>query len=142
MSDVDIEHIIMHELGHVLGLTDDKDQDSSSLPEPVADQAIYHLRRSLKGYNDKNIYISLGNAYWTLEDYDKAEKNFLIVTSMFPQMLAPHFWLATLYYDIGRFNDCITQLKHIIDAQPKIMSDEVRAIKNDAFLLLEGIIAH
>lgn len=57
-------------------------------------------------------------------------------------MLAPHFWLATMYYDMEDIEKCISELKYIIDAEPKIMSNEVRAIKNDAVLFLEQILLH
>lgn len=106
------------------------------------EEAINLLNKSLERFNDKNIYISLGNAYWSLGEYDKAEKNFIIVAKMFPQMLAPHFWLASLYYDMGQTGKSIYELKFIIDAKPKIMSDEVMAIKNDAIFFLEKILPH
>lgn len=104
-------------------------------------KAVEYLTRSLEDYNDKNIYISLGNAYWSQKEYKKAEDQFRLVIGMFPQMLAPHFWLATLYYDMGEIGKSIEELKYIIDAQPKILSKEVRSIKNDAFLLLEQILS-
>jgi len=51
---------------------------------------------------------------------------------MFPQMLYPHFLLAQLYDRTGYLIKSMSELQYIIEAEPRIMSEEVRIIKNDA----------
>lgn len=105
-----------------------------------AEQAIGLLTKSLKSFNDKNIYLTLGHAYRIAGEYQRAEENFRTVTRMYPQMLLPHLWLAELYYETGENERAVQELKLIIDANPKIISNDVIAIKRDAERFLRTIL--
>ncbi|HDP68641.1 MAG TPA: tetratricopeptide repeat protein, partial [Candidatus Marinimicrobia bacterium] len=106
----------------------------------AAEQAIGLLTSSLKSFNDKNIYLTLGHAYRISGEYQKAEDNFRTVTRMYPQMLLPHLWLAELYYEMGDRDQSIQELRLIINAKPKILSDDVILIKHDAERFLRIIL--
>ncbi|MGC9365381.1 MAG: O-antigen ligase family protein [Fidelibacterota bacterium] len=105
-----------------------------------AEQAIGLLTKSLKSFNDKNIYLTLGHAYRISGEYQKAEENFKKVTRMYPQMLLPHLWLAQMYHEMGKRDKSIQELQLIIDSKPKIVSDDVIAIKHDAERFLRIIL--
>lgn len=103
------------------------------------DKALTLIQQSQKSFNDKNIYLVLGQIYLRLGDYTKAEDNLKTVTYMYPQLLSPHLLLAKLYQLAGYQSKAISELEFIISAEPKIISDEVRAIKRDAMRMLNGI---
>jgi len=105
----------------------------------IYEKAIDLLTQSLEKFNDKNIYLTLGHAYRISGDYQKAEENFRTVIRMYPQLLLPHLWLAELYYESGEIDESIRELKIIIDAKPKIISQDVIFIKQDAKMLLQTI---
>lgn len=105
-----------------------------------SERAINLLTQSLDKFNDKNIYLTLGHAYRISGEYQKAGDNFRNVTRMYPQMLLPHLWLAELYYETGEWDQSIQELRLIINAKPKILSDEVVSIKRDAERFLKIIL--
>jgi len=98
--------------------------------------AIALLEESLTGFNDKNIYIALSKAYLDSGDYTKSEECLKTVTYMFPQVLSPHLLLAQLYYRAGFISKAVSELQFIIEAEPKIMSEEVITVKQDAQRML------
>lgn len=100
------------------------------------DSAITLLEESLTGFNDKNIYIALSKAYQDSGDYAKAEECLKTVTYMFPQVLSPHLLLAQLYHRAGLVTKAVSELQFIIEAEPKIMSEEVMTVKQDAQRML------
>jgi len=105
----------------------------------IYEKAIDLLTQSLEKFNDKNIYLTLGYAYRISGNYQKAEENFKTVIRMYPQLLLPHLWLAEMYYESGEIDESIRELKIIIDAKPKIISQDVIFIKQDAKMLLQTI---
>ena len=79
-------------------------------------EAIKLLNQSLKDFSDKNIYITLGKAYFDLGRYDEAERSFKKATAMYPKLLLPHLWLAEMYYyKLGSTEKAISELKFIIE---------------------------
>ena len=70
-------------------------------------------------------------------EYDDAEKSLKTVSEMFPNLLLPHLWLAQMYYKIGRKELASSELELIRKAKPKVMSEAVKAIKQDAERLLQ-----
>lgn len=99
------------------------------------------LRQSLTEFTDKNSYIVLGICYLQIGEYSQAEANFKKVTEMFPDHLYPHFLLAQLYHHSGHLSRSISELQFIIEYDPKITSEDVRAIKRDAHRFLATIIS-
>ncbi|PIS27391.1 MAG: hypothetical protein COT43_10720 [Candidatus Marinimicrobia bacterium CG08_land_8_20_14_0_20_45_22] len=55
---------------------------------------------------------------------------------MFPQVLSPHLLLAQLYHRAGFVSKAVSELQFIIEAEPKIMSEEVITVKQDAQRML------
>ncbi|RKY53407.1 MAG: hypothetical protein DRP89_06265 [Candidatus Neomarinimicrobiota bacterium] len=105
-------------------------------------EAIRLLSQSLEKFSDKNIYLTLGHAYMISGEYFKAEECFKRLNQMYPQLLLPHLWLAEMYYyKLGSTEKAISELKFIIKAEPKIQSDDVRAIKRDARRFLAHILS-
>ena len=99
-------------------------------------KALTLIRQSQKSFNDKNIYLVLGQIYLRLGDYAKAEENLKTVTYMYPQLLSPHLLLAKLYQVAGYQSKAVSELQFIIEAEPKIMSEEVITVKKDAQRML------
>jgi|GEM_PF-7133973 len=58
---------------------------------------------------------------------------------MYPHLLSPHLLLAKLYHLAGYHSKAISELEFIISAEPKIISNEVHAIKSDAMRMLLGM---
>ena len=90
------------------------------------------IQQSQTTFNDKNIYLVLGQVYLQTDEYQKAEENFKTVTYMYPQLLSPHLLLAQLYRKTGYHSLAVSELEFIIASEPKILSDEVLSIKRDA----------
>ena len=104
-----------------------------------SEKALKLIRKSRESFNNKNIYIVLGITYMDLGNYEEAEENLKKVTYMYPQLLYPHFLLAQLYHRTGFISKVVSELQFIIEAEPKIQSDDVRAIKRDARRFLDFI---
>jgi len=96
------------------------------------EKALPLIQQSQMTFNDKNIYLVLGQVYLQKGEYQKAEENFKTVTYMYPQLLSPHLLLAQLYQKTGYHSLAVSELEFIISSEPKIISDEVKAIKQDA----------
>ena len=97
------------------------------------------IRQSRTSFNDKNIYLVLGQVYLQMREYQKAEENLKTVTYMYPQLLSPHILLAKLYHTVGFNSKAVGELEYVLSAEPKIISDEVMAIKRDAKRMLSAI---
>lgn len=104
-----------------------------------AEKAIDLLNKSLKKFNDKNIYLTLGHAYKISGNYIQAEECFKTVTRMYPQMLLPHLWLVMMYFEMGRTDATIEELRYIINSKSEVVSREVLTIQKDARKLLNSI---
>lgn len=104
-------------------------------------KAIDYIEGSRDNFNDKNMYLVLGQSYMQTENYTRAEDHLITVTEMFPQLLYPHLLLAELYHKTGYLSKAISELRFILESEPKIISDDVMTIKQNALqylnLLLE-----
>jgi len=97
-----------------------------------SEKALKIIQQSQDSFNDKNIYIVLGITHMDLGNYEEAEENLKNVTYMYPQLLYPHFLLAQLYHRTAYISRAVSELHYILEENPKILSDDVRAIKRDA----------
>ncbi|MDD5231057.1 MAG: O-antigen ligase family protein [Candidatus Marinimicrobia bacterium] len=95
-------------------------------------RGVYFLKESLKNFNDKNIYLSLGYGFLHLKNYIDAEKYTRIALSMFPDHLAPHLLLGEIYYYQGKIEDSKASLKKCINRQTSVQSDDILQIATDA----------
>ena len=103
------------------------------------EKALKLIQQSRTNFNDKNIYLVLGQVYLQMGEYQKVEENFKTVTYMYPQLLSPHILLAQLYHTVGFNSKAVGELEYVLSAEPKIISDEVMAIKRYAQHMLSAI---
>jgi len=105
------------------------------------EKAYNYLDQSMPLFKDKNQYMVMGITCMNLGKFELAEHYLRRTTYMFPQMLYPHFLLAQLYDRTGYVIRAISELQYIIEAEPRIMSEQVKTIKQDAariIKILEG----
>ncbi len=95
-------------------------------------KGLYYLEKSLKNFNDRNIYLSKSYAYLKLYDLHKAEKQAKIALSMFPDHLAPHLLLGQIYYKMNDIKRSKRSLLKCIKMETKIKSRMVSQIQVDA----------
>ena len=74
------------------------------------------------------------------ENYTRAEDYLITVTEMFPQLLYPHLLLAELYHKTGYLSKAISELRFILESEPKIISDDVMTIKQNALQYLNQLL--
>lgn len=98
-----------------------------------AQKAIDLLNRAAKKFNDKNLYIVKGYALIQSGRFKEAEKCFHTVLRMYPELMLPRLWLAQLYLKTNREKYAINELNHILRINPKIMTDNIKKIKQDAY---------
>ncbi|MGC9363312.1 MAG: O-antigen ligase family protein [Fidelibacterota bacterium] len=103
------------------------------------EKAFAYLNQSLSSFKDKNQYMVLGITCMNLDKFELAEHYLRQTTYMFPQMLYPHFLLAQMYDRSGFLIKSMSELQYIIEAEPRIMSEEVRTIKRDAARVIKII---
>lgn len=105
------------------------------------EKAYEYLDQSMPLFKDKNQYMVMGITCMKLGKFELAEHYLRETTYIFPQMLYPHFLLAQLYDRTGYVIKAISELQYIIEAEPWIMSEQVKTIKQDAariIKILEG----
>lgn len=100
-------------------------------------KAIPLLRDARKNFNDKNIHIVLGSGLFQMGQFEEAEKSFGLALRMYPKLLLPRLWLAEMYLKLDRDGDALSELLEIIEIEPKVLTEEITSIKNDARRLLE-----
>jgi len=81
----------------------------------------------------------MGITCMDLGKFELAEHYLRQTTYMFPQMLYPHFLLAQLYDRTGYLIKSMSELQYIIEAEPRIMSEQVKTIKRDAARIIKII---
>ena len=104
-----------------------------------SEKAFDYLNQSLPLFKDKNQYMVMGITCMDLGNFELAERYLRQTTYMFPQMLYPHFLLAQLYDRTGYLIKSMSELQYIIEAEPKIMSEQVKTIKRDAARVIKII---
>lgn len=100
-------------------------------------RGIYHLKKSLETFNDRNIYLSLAYGYMKLRDYTLAEQYAKKALSMFPDHLAPHQLLGEIYFYQGNFKLSKESLERCIKKKTKIKSESVKQISDESKKLWE-----
>ncbi len=95
-------------------------------------KAIYYLKESLKGFKDKNTYVSLGFAYMQLKKYKQAEAYFQELKNKFPNLLLPDLLLAKLYIETNDNQNAKHHLQLVIDKKPKFDNDNAASVKSVA----------
>ena len=100
-------------------------------------QAVYYLNESLKTYKDKNIYISLGFAYWELSNLNKSLYIFEELEKKFPNLLMPHLLLGKVYLEKGSFKKSKEEFEFVIKTKPKFDNEIAKDVKNEAARILK-----
>jgi O-antigen ligase len=96
------------------------------------DQATYYLKRALRTFNDRNIYLSLSYTNLLQKNHEEAEKYAITALKMFPDHLAPHLLLGEIEYFLGNFQRSRNSLMKCINKDTRIQSAEVEQIARDA----------
>ena len=97
------------------------------------------LERARQNFNDKNLHIAEGLAYYRLNKPGEAEQSLNTSLRMYPNLMLPRLWLAQLALQAGRRDEAITKLHEILEIQPKVLSEDAVTIKRDAEFLLSRI---
>ena len=103
------------------------------------EKAFDFLNQSLSSFKDKNQFMVMGITCMDLGNFELAEYYLKQTTYMFPQMLYPHYLLAQLYDRSGYLIKSMSELQYIIEAEPRIMSEQVKTIKRDAARIIKII---
>ncbi len=89
------------------------------------------LEKAQTIWSDPVIYITLGDGYKLLKQYDKAKDNYLIAMNMIPHKLFPKYKLACLYKETNNYDDFIKISKEILNQKVKVESLMVDEIKHE-----------
>jgi len=81
--------------------------------------------------NNTILYTALGDSYKALNQYDKAEKSYLIAHNMAPDRFYPLYLLAKLYDEINQGKKAYEIAEKLINKQPKVPSQAVDEIKRE-----------
>jgi len=102
-------------------------------------KAIKFLEPSKKKFSDPNLYITLGQTYGRLNDFNKAESNLLQASNITPYKLFPKYLLAKLYHNSNMTEKAISMANEIINLETKIKSTAANEIKIEMKELIEKI---
>lgn len=110
----------------------------SLLTEDTTDcpMAVRILEKSRQYFISKQATEVLGYAYWKTNDLQNAIKIFEWETCYLPNLFRPKLMLMKLYKKTGDIHKMNSIGKIIIDTTPKVPSEEVNSIKQEAKLLL------
>jgi len=94
-------------------------------------QSIKVLEKAKTIWSDPVIYITLGDGYKLLKQYEKAKDNYLIAVNMIPHKLFPKYKLACLYKETSNNNDFIKMSRDILCQKVKVESLVADEIKDE-----------
>ncbi len=95
-------------------------------------RGIYFMQQSLRGFNDRNIYLSLSYAHMQLGDLKGAERYAKHAQAMFPDHLSPRLLMAEIYFHQGRIHASKEALRACIWRQTYVQSEDVEELAQDA----------
>lgn len=94
-------------------------------------ESIIILEKARTLWSDPVIYITLGDGYKLLKQYDKAKENYLIAVNMIPHKLFPKYKLACLFKEMGNDKDFTNISREILSQKLKVDSFLAGEIKNE-----------
>ncbi|WP_168026817.1 O-antigen ligase family protein [Ignavibacterium album] len=102
-------------------------------------EAIKFLEPAKQKFSDPNLYVTLGQTYDRLNDFNKAESNLLHASNITPCKLFPKYLLAKLYYNYNMTEKAIDKANEIINLKAKIKTTAADEIKTEMKTLIEKI---
>ena len=102
-------------------------------------KAIKFLEPAKHKFSDPNLYITLGQTYGRLNDFNKAESNLLHASNITPNKLFPKYLLAKLYYNYNMTEKALNMANEILNLDAKIKSTAADEIKTEIKELIERI---
>jgi tetratricopeptide (TPR) repeat protein len=95
------------------------------------EEAIQILLKASKLTSDYMLFCSLGDAYKSLKEYDKAIIYYSLASFMVPHKIYPEYLLAKLYNDCGQKEKAKEKAIKILEKENKAESYSAVAIKNE-----------
>ena len=102
-------------------------------------QGLIHLQDALKGFNDRNVYLTQGYANLQLGSLDRAEGIAKTALAMFPDHLGPRLLLGEIYLAKGDTLLADQMLHQCVRRETKIWSRDVQQVRDDATRLWNAI---
>ncbi len=102
-------------------------------------KAVQVLKQAKKHLNTTIIETALGDAYKSLEQYEKAEKAYKHAADMIPARFYPLYLLAKLYESSGEKEKAITMAKIILNKEIKIPSTAIKEMKEEMKNIIKGL---
>lgn len=92
-------------------------------------KAVKVLERAKNYSSPVNLFLSLGNSYKELDNFEEAEKNYLHASYIKPVLLYPRYLLAEMYVECGRIDDAKRIAEDVLARNAKVPSTAEREIK-------------
>ncbi len=102
-------------------------------------EALKFLEQAKQKFSDPNLYITLGQNYARLNDFNKAESNIMHASNIIPHKLFPKYLLAKLYYNHNMQEKAMNTANEIINLEAKIKTTASEEIKIEMKELIEKI---
>ena len=93
-------------------------------------KSITLLEAAKKKFSHIDLYMFLGNGYKALGQYAKAEQSYQHAAHMIPHRFYPKYLLVQLYRETNQTTKARRLAKEIMNAEPKVTSNEVAEIKH------------
>lgn len=100
-------------------------------------EAVERLELSLLKFSDVKIHMMIGDCYWRLGEFEKAEKAYENAVHLVPSKFKPRYALVKLYERRGKVDEVVKLAKETMDMQVKVPSTEVDDIKEKLAKLID-----
>ena len=103
------------------------------------EKSIEILEEAKKKFNHIDLYMFLGNSYKGLNQYEKAERNYLHASFMIPHRFYPKYLLVKLYLDTGQKIKARKLAREMVNMEVKIPSAIVSGIREEMKKILNDV---
>jgi len=94
-------------------------------------EAIVILKKAEYYYKDEFSFIALGDDYKAIEEYKKAETQYLLAANMVPHKFYPQYLLVILYDQSGQKEKAVILARQILNKKVKVPSTAIDEIKKE-----------
>lgn len=102
-------------------------------------EAVKYLEQAKHKFSDPNLYITLGQSYAKLNNFNKAENNLIHASNITPYKLFPKYLLAKLYYNCNMPDKALYKANEITILETKIKTTAADEIRTEMKELIEKI---
>ncbi len=96
------------------------------------EKGIYFLEKASDTFLDKNLFLSISEAFIKIEEYEKAIDEADKVLFYYPDLLAPHLLKGRAYYHLEEFDKSKEELLKCIRQETAIKSKDTEQIAREA----------